>query len=249
MIFGGEERFIRAGHALMLQLRRNCRDMLLVSGGFLFGCGLRGDAAAATVEAHAGRFIDDDGLFVDVGDRDTAEIVDRAIVGEHAIVPMTALVAQAGIAEAVIDAAVEADMRSPITGGPHVDAVAPAPIARRPQHTDGRRHDPRARNPKIAIRTAGPVAGSPDVTGGGNRRLRVDRQFRRRNIVADANNLRDGGDRMRKYRQRQCGRQANNRTKSPHVSSRESRFCRDSQDADYREIKARKDTPVPVRVS
>src|SRR5580698_9440683 len=197
--------------------------MLFMRGGFLLRRGLGGDAATAAVETHPHiGLIHNDGLFVDVGNVHATEIIDGAIVGKHAVIPMAAFVSGAAVAEAVIDAAIEADMLPPITGAPDIDAVAPAPIAGRPQQPDFRRLDPGSGNPKVAARTAGPVAWCPDVTGRRYRRLVVNRQLRRRNIITDANHLR-----MRTERERQQSKRKNRyRTKSPHITASFQKFVR-----------------------
>jgi hypothetical protein len=103
--------------------------------------------------------------------------------------PVAALVADAAIAVAIRDAAVEADFRTPIAFMKGIDAVVPAPISWRPQQLRFRRQRPRARYPVIArIVIPGPIAGRPDVAWGRDRRLIVNRQWRRRDIdsCADA---------------------------------------------------------------
>src|SRR6516225_4355142 len=128
-------------------------------------------------------------LLVDMSDGDVAEIVHRSIVDEHAIVPPATLIADAAVAKAVIDSAIETNVGAPIARVPYVDPVAPAPITRRPQQAHGRRQHPGARNPVISNRTDPPVAGGPYVTGCGNRGLLIDRQFRWRTYVASTNDL------------------------------------------------------------
>jgi hypothetical protein len=95
-------------------------------------------ASAAAVEADAGdiRIVDDYRFVIDVGDVDDAEIVDSSIVGEDAVVPISALVAYAAIAEPIVDAAVKADVRTPITCVPNIKPVSPTPVARRPKQSD-----------------------------------------------------------------------------------------------------------------
>src|SRR6516165_10598130 len=134
--------------------------------------------------------LDVNSLLVDMGDRDVAEIVDRSIVDEHAIVPPATFIADAAVAKAVIDSAVKTNVGAPIARVPYVDPVAPAPITRRPQQAYGRRQHPGARNPVISNRANPPIARGPYVTGRRNRGLLVDRQFRWRTRVAGTNNLR-----------------------------------------------------------
>src|SRR5579862_1799184 len=127
---------IAGGALLMLRLQVGWPNMMLLRRLQLVGVGLGVDAAVAAVEAGAGdvgvaRDVDvvDDGLIVDVGDMRAAEIVHGLVVVEMVVIPETAEIAGADIAEAVIDAAIEADMRAPITAMPEIGAVNPAPIA------------------------------------------------------------------------------------------------------------------------
>ena len=56
--------------------------------GLLFGRGPRRGPAGAAVEARPGHVVDDDGLVIDVGDGDSAEIIDGPVIGEHPVVPV-----------------------------------------------------------------------------------------------------------------------------------------------------------------
>src|SRR6516165_9066995 len=176
-------------HLHVLRLLRSRRHVLLVGGGNLLRRLLRRRAAGAAIVAHVGRVVDDDGLVVDVGDRHVRDVVDGAVVEESAAAPITALVAFAGIAVAIRYAAVEADFRTPIAFVKGIDAVVPAPVSRRPQQRRLRRQYPRARHPVIAgVVTPGPITGRPHIAGRRDRRLIVNRQWRRRDIdsYADA---------------------------------------------------------------
>ncbi len=90
-------------------------------------------------------------LVVDVGDvGHVRDVGDRAVVEEAAAAPFAAVEAAAGVAEAVVDAAVEADAVTPVAGVEAVDAVVVAPVAGGPQQADARRQDPGAGHPVIA---------------------------------------------------------------------------------------------------
>ena len=89
-------------------------------------------AAASAVITHAihGVMIDDGSVVhVDVGD---GHVIDATVVVEPAITPVPALVAVTEVSEAVVDAAVKADVRTPITCMPNIQASIPAPVAGRP---------------------------------------------------------------------------------------------------------------------
>src|ERR1700723_3379078 len=94
--------------------------------------------------------------------------------------PVPALISDSEIAEAVIDAAVETYVRSPIPCVPDVDAITPTPVARSPQHSNRWGHHPRAGHPVVTIWSPRPVTRRPDVVGPRTNRLRVNRDRRRR---------------------------------------------------------------------
>ena len=108
--------------------------MLLMCPGLFLRGRSRGSPTSATIEADASYSrIVDDGFVVDVRDVDAAEIIHGPVVSEDAVSPIAALIARTHIAEAIIDAAIESDMRSPISGVPNIEAVPPAPITRGPE--------------------------------------------------------------------------------------------------------------------
>ena len=116
-------------------------------------------------------------LVVYVGDvGHVRDVGDRAIVEEAAVAPLAAVVAATGVAEAIVDAAVEADAVAPVAGVEAVDAVGISPIARRPQQADARRPNSDARHPIVAeVVIVVPIARRPKVAGFRDRRLHVDR--------------------------------------------------------------------------
>jgi hypothetical protein len=165
--------------ALVLELGRHGRS----SGpahGFDF-CGSRsvGDAAPASVVGDAGVVVDDDGSVVDVGDART-DTIDGAVVVEGIAIPVAAVIADAGVAKAVVDAAIEAYVAAPVAAMKAPAIVVPAPVGGGPESTVVGRGAPCAGNPVIARRRPAPVAGSPDVVGFGGFRLIVDGQGWRR---------------------------------------------------------------------
>ncbi len=131
-------------------------------------------AARTAVVAHAihGGIVDD-GLVINVRNICRAHVVYGAVVIKLPIVPVSALIADTGIAEAVNDSAVEADLRSPITRVPNVTTIAKSPKARGPQHTDCWSLHPGPGHPVIAVRTVSPIPRRPDITGGGTNGLLV----------------------------------------------------------------------------
>jgi hypothetical protein len=105
--------------------------------------------------------------------RDT-DVVHGAVVEEGSIIPIAALVALATVTEAIVDAAIETDLRSPVAVVKRVSAIIPAPVAGGPKQASFGRFYPRARHPVIAFVAVGPIARRPDVALSRNNRLRVD---------------------------------------------------------------------------
>jgi len=108
-----------------------------------------------------------DDCFVDVGVVDSRFIHmhDRPVIGEFAAAPLAANEADAHVAEAVVDAAVVSNVRTPVTGVENIESIRPAPIGRRPQRTLVGRGNPGAWNPEVAIISISPVARSPHPSG------------------------------------------------------------------------------------
>src|SRR5690348_11100345 len=134
------------------------------------------DAMIAAIKAHAGdiALVDHDGA-IDIGVMDDPHInvAHGRVVAEHATIPAATDVADAVISEAVADAAIKADVRSPVAGVPEVRASFKAPVAGRPEHAD-RRQNPCSRHPIVAVGTVCPVAGRPDVARSRAKRLDVN---------------------------------------------------------------------------
>ena len=107
--------------------------MSVSRGKTLFRGRLRGGPTRAAVEAHArsGRILHDRAA-VRVADDVHIDVVHGGVVVERAATPVAAVVPHADVTETVIDAAVEADARSPVAGVPDVDRTVPPPVTRCP---------------------------------------------------------------------------------------------------------------------
>src|ERR1700674_3213731 len=114
---------------LMPRLCGRCRSMTLVCRG-RFCCGRAGiSSTSATVIAdmvHCG--VVDYGLVVNIVNVRDVHVVHRAVVVESSVIPISTLIADTTIAEAVVDATVEADMRTPVAAIPSIGVAAPTPI-------------------------------------------------------------------------------------------------------------------------
>jgi hypothetical protein len=109
-------------------------DVLHVGNVDLLGRGTDVDASAASVKSDGGVVDDDDGAFIDVAEA-VAEVVDLGVVEEEAALPVASFETGAEVAEAVVDASVEADLGRPVAFVPDVGlrVVVPGPVAGSPE--------------------------------------------------------------------------------------------------------------------
>ncbi len=119
-------------------------------------------------------------MVVNIVDSRGIHVRHRAIIVKPAVIPIGAIIAAARVSIAVIDAAIVADVRTPIAGMPEISTVIVAPPWRRPERTYPRRQHPRAGNPVIARVGVIPVTRCPNVIVAGGWRLRVIGKRRRR---------------------------------------------------------------------
>ena len=151
--------------------------MLFPRNGLIFGGRARVHSAFSTVVTHAivCRVVIDDGGVVDVANVRDVYVVNRAVVVKTVVIPAAALVALAKIAVAIIDAAVEADLRRPISFVKEKPVAVPCPITWGPEQAGLRRHHPGTGHPVVVvvIVVVCPVAWRPNVSVGWARRLCV----------------------------------------------------------------------------
>lgn len=129
---------VRAGHSLMLPLRRHGRDVAFLGEGLLSGSGARLNAATSSVVADTIDGIDHRPL-VDVVDDRNVHVVYPRVIEELTAAPVTAFVADTDVAVTVVDSSVEADVWTPVSDIPDIEAVRPTPITWRPEKPDLRR--------------------------------------------------------------------------------------------------------------
>ncbi len=103
----------------------------------------------------------------------TADPVDGAVVVEGPAAPVTAFITRTVIAVPVIDAAIKADVGSPVSGIPKIPVVHKAPITGRPECINVGGEHPGSRHPVITGRRPIPIPRRPDIVGAGDFRLFV----------------------------------------------------------------------------
>src|SRR6266481_3371967 len=184
----------------MLRLLGGHSDMTLATCCHFLRRRTGGGSASPAVETgpiDRGAVIDDSRVVGIVHDSDI-HIGHRAVVVVGSTSPVAAEKAGSGIAETVVNAAIEAHLRSPIARRPNVQVVFEGPIPRSPEETDFRRLHPRARNPEVAVRTISPIARDPNEASFRTNRLYVHWQHGRTKLNGHADgNLRSGLNRDR----------------------------------------------------
>src|ERR1700728_1856472 len=198
----------------LLRLRRDRRSMRLMRIGFLFGRWTRGYSTAATVEGNVRRVIHNNGaVHVNIGDRRGVHVHHSGVVEEISAAPFAATEAGAAISKAVVNTAIEANLRSPVTAVPGVGAVVPAPVAGSPEQTGLRRLDPGAGHPVITVVVIpGPVAGSPQIARAGANGLIVNRQRGRSDLHGDSD-----PDLRHRWGRKGCWKSQQQKSKRQHV--------------------------------
>src|ERR1035437_5809780 len=184
MVYGGKLRPVGAGDVLILDLCPHRRSMLFMTSRQFRGSGAHLQSALPAVEAHtdATAAIIARGTVVNVMHNRYIHIVVGAVVIESPPPPVAPLVADPDIAEAVIDAAIEADMRAPVATVKPIAVIVVAPVAGRPECALVGSLHPSSGNPVVALGPPDPVAGRPQIAVAGSRRLIVIGQGRRRLI-------------------------------------------------------------------
>src|SRR6202047_1920856 len=195
--------------------------MAFLSVGLFLRPRARLDPTVTTVVANVG--------FCDIGDPYVVGVVDNGgiymihvgVIGEVIALPAAAFVSKTPVAEAVIDAAIEAHLRAPISFMEKERTIAPAPITRGPEEAHLWRFYPRTGHPVIAVViVVGPVTGRPKIAVVGTDGLVVDGKWRRAEANGNANT--DLSERtVGKSQQDKRKKQQANRNCSTHFAS----FC------------------------
>jgi len=154
------------------------------------------------IVVHDSRVMNDRLIDIGVVNYGSVHVHDRGVVSKVTAAPFTADKADSHEPEAVVHAAVVANMQTPVAIMEKVVPTFPAPIRRRPKIARLRSRYPCAGDPIVAILTVGPVARRPQVSVIGAWRLHINRQHRRRNVDADKHS----GKRRRRNDAEQCGK-------------------------------------------
>lgn len=181
VIDGSQHVPVLTGGFMMLQLLMGRFDVVFPHRRLLPGRGVRLDPTRPAVETgpvDGGVVIDHRGVVGIVNDGGI-HVGDRPVVVKDPAAPCAARKSHAAVAKPIVDPAVEAYVRAPITAIPHIETVAPTPVAGRPEKTNRRRLHPGSGDPIVSVRPIGPITGRPQITGSGHRWLFIDRQRRR----------------------------------------------------------------------
>jgi hypothetical protein len=133
MVLARKQSTVLAGGLLMLHLRRDRSAVRFVSPGLLLRRRTRGYSAVSAVEGNVRVIVHDDGLVIDIGDVGDIHVGHRTVVEKVVTSPFAACETFAEVSEAVINAAIESDVRAPIADIPKIDAIVPTPVSGGPQ--------------------------------------------------------------------------------------------------------------------
>src|SRR5579863_808609 len=159
----------------MLELSCSCRSVTLMRSSFFRRRRASINPAVPAVVADVVvRGVVDYGLVVDVVKIRTANVIHGAVVVEASVIPISALITETAVAEAIVDAAVKADSRAPVAFIPGKSVATPTPITGRPEKANFGSHHPGTGHPEVAFVAVRPVARRPHVAVSGSHRLGVD---------------------------------------------------------------------------
>ncbi len=199
VVHGRQECVVATGSMHMLGLHRRWRPVLLVCRGHfcLARAGVNSTGAAVIADMVHGGVVDHGPVVNIVNVRDV-HVIHRAVVVEGSMIPVSAFIADTTVAETVVDATVEADMRAPIALIPSVGVAAPTPVTGSPEKANLGSHHPRTGHPVVAFISISPVSGRPQITFGRGHGLHVHRERGRSDRDRYAE-LRERGGRYGQY--------------------------------------------------
>jgi hypothetical protein len=163
--------------------------MLFMCGAFLRRTWPRGDPARPAIIANPvdSRIVDNRPVNIRIVNDRGVDVDHRRIIPEMTTYPIATGKARTVIAASVVDTAIKADMRPPISGIPGIDPADITPVTGRPKEADLRRCSPISRYPVISIIVIiGPISRNPQISVLGADRLLIHRNDRRPDMDADA---------------------------------------------------------------
>ncbi len=174
---------------LMLHLHRRSRNMMLIHRHLLLCRRPCLHATGATIETCAAIIVDDH-CTVDIGIMNHGCIYpgNRSIVTKMAAIPLAPAIPYTTITKPIVNPAIKSNMRTPIAAMPAIGTTGPAPIARSPQKSYGRRRRPVTWHPVISISIIpGPISRYPEIPVHRTKWLLIDRYGRRCNMYRNSN--------------------------------------------------------------
>lgn len=154
----------RCFHVMLLIGRRGhmrfTQGLLFDGGGLVaYAAGTAGIRDAAIINNR--RVMHDGFVHIGVANDGVVHPNDSRVIGELAPTPLAAHKTHSHVTEAIVDAAVISNVRSPVSGVQDVEAAFPAPIGRSPQRALIGGGNPGSGNPVVSIIAIGPVARRP----------------------------------------------------------------------------------------
>src|SRR5271156_5742196 len=132
-------------------LCRCCRSMTFVCRGLFCSGRSSGRSTGSPVIADiVSRPFVDHVLFVSVVNVGDVHVIYRGVVVEGSVIPISPLIAETAIAEAIVDAAVEANRGAPLAFIPGEGVATPPRVPGSQKQANRGRLGPRPRPPKIS---------------------------------------------------------------------------------------------------
>src|SRR5208283_776357 len=173
----------------MLSLSRYRRNMSLTRRSLVFRSRTRVDSTIAAVVTDAVHVVVDHGGVVDIVNVGDVHVVHGTVVEKVSVIPTSTFITLTEVAEAVIDSAVEAYVRTPVPLIENKPVASPAPIGWSPKETNFRRLHPCTRHPVeiVDVVIVGPVARCPEIAVPWTKRLLINGQRGRADPNGHAN--------------------------------------------------------------
>src|SRR5579872_6000010 len=191
---------IGKGRLDLVLLNTGCDNVTLAIGILFFAVRSRFNSTCPSVVAdvvNRPAVVINDRRVVYVANVGDVHIGDGTVVVKPVMVPASTFKATAEIPETIVDPAIKADGRTPVTFMEDKRTAFPSPPRGCPEIARLRSQHPCARDPVVPVRTPCPVAGRPDVAITGAHRLFIDWQRRWSKTYRDKH----AGKRCRRHHQ------------------------------------------------